>query len=387
MRFLVFIIGITFFSCSKSPEKFGTGYFSTIQLKLDTVTIYPSDHILDLRSHIRGSDISVDKKYLYNFNFFDHSIEKINLNELRLEKKIPFEIEGSNGTGDFMGGIKINPDNQFTIFGITHTILLSLDGQKLRTISFEDFGYDYAEELASFPILDQEVDRLYIVSKGVEERNYTLLILDLESYETLRYPLKSLDKLNDHIFTLKVGNASVIFRPYTIIEKFGTQIILSNQTSNEFIIFDTAVDSLFLKSYKSLLTNSKKAHNYQTLHESEQSLEKEYSKFLQDINFLPPFWDEINQVFYRFSYEEIKDLHENNQDKKVNVYLTVFDRELNWLGEAEVPQFNKISKDDLFAIFPKHFAKDGNIWIYKNIEDELGFIVLELHKTNNYKAF
>jgi len=333
-----------------------------------------------LRSHILGSDISLDKKYLYNFNYFDHSIEKINLDELRLEKKIPFEREGPNGTGDFMGGIRINSKNQFTIFGITQTILFSLDGQKLRTISFKDFGFDYAEEIVSLPILDQEADRLYIVSSGLEERNYTLQILNLESQGALGILTKSLDKLNEYIFTLKAANASVIFRPHTKIEKFETKIILSNQISNELIVFDTAVDSLFLKSYKSQLTSSIKAYNYQTLHETEESLENEYSKFLQDINFLPPFWDEKNQVFYRFSYEEIKDQNENNQEKKVNVYLTVFDRDFNWLGEAEVPQFNKISRDDFFAKFPKHFAKDGNIWIYKNIEDELRFIVLELHK-------
>jgi hypothetical protein len=30
--------------------------------------------------------------------------------------------------------------------------------------------------------------------------------------------------------------------------------------------------------------------------------------------------------------------------------------------------------------FPKHFVKDGNIWIYENINDELGFVVLTMVK-------
>ena len=108
MKYLVFIFSVFLISCSRSSEEFGSGYFSTIQLKIDTVIIDPGDKLLDLRSQILGSDISLDKKYLYNFNYFDHSIEKINLDELRLEKKIPFEREGPNGTGDFMGGIRIN---------------------------------------------------------------------------------------------------------------------------------------------------------------------------------------------------------------------------------------------------------------------------------------
>ncbi|GEO23809.1 hypothetical protein CQA01_43430 [Cyclobacterium qasimii] len=77
---------------------------------------------------------------------------------------------------------------------------------------------------------------------------------------------------------------------------------------------------------------------------------------------MPPFWDEKNKVFYRFSFEE--------NEKKTKVYLTAYDGELNQIGESLVPQLIKKPA--------KHFAKDGQIWIYENINDEMGFVRLKM---------
>ncbi len=45
--------------------------------------------------------------------------------------------------------------------------------------------------------------------------------------------------------------------------------------------------------------------------------------------------------------------------------LTVFDENLNQLGETIVP----------VDPFSKKFFKDGKLWSYVNVEDELGFAV------------
>ncbi len=161
------------------------------------------------------------------------------------------------------------------------------------------------------------------------------------------------------------------------------KVLLYNQINSDFLVFDTTVDSLFLKTYSSDLTISRKSNNYKTEHETEKSLDDEYTKFLQDINFLPPFWDDRNQVFYRFSYLETKGQDEKNKQKKVKVYLSVFDTHLNLLGEVHVDHLNEIPNNAFFRRFPVHFAKDGNIWIYKNISDDLYFIVLNLSKNKS----
>jgi hypothetical protein len=43
-----------------------------------------------------------------------------------------------------------------------------------------------------------------------------------------------------------------------------------------------------------------------------------------------------------------------------------------------IPQLNKLPLDGTFRQFPQHFAKDGKIWIYENINDDMAFVVLTL---------
>ena len=87
------------------------GYFSNLQFSLDTVVIDPGKEIIFLKNSLFGADKSKDDRYLFNFNIDDHTLEKIDLDELRLEVKLPFEKEGPNGTGQNVGKIKVQNEN------------------------------------------------------------------------------------------------------------------------------------------------------------------------------------------------------------------------------------------------------------------------------------
>jgi hypothetical protein len=89
----------------------------------------------------------------------------------------------------------------------------------------------------------------------------------------------------------------------------------------------------------------------------------------QEINFLPPFWDEKSQHFYRFSYEELPAIDRSDAEIKSNVYLTILDKDINQIGETEVPQLARSPG--------KHFARDGKIWIYRNLNDEMVLCALQ----------
>jgi hypothetical protein len=52
---------------------------------------------------------------------------------------------------------------------------------------------------------------------------------------------------------------------------------------------------------------------------------------------------------------------------KSEVYLSAFDPELNLLGEIQL--------EDLKQVPEKPFFKDGKLWSYVNVADELGFAV------------
>ncbi|MGY6742579.1 MAG: 6-bladed beta-propeller [Cecembia sp.] len=91
---------------------------------------------------------------------------------------------------------------------------------------------------------------------------------------------------------------------------------------------------------------------------------------------------EINPqiIIYRFSYMDLPFGSENHPGVQSRIFLSVLDKDLNLIGEAQVPGLDKKPTTSFSGQFPKHFAKDGNIWIYENINDEMGFVVLTTAK-------
>ncbi|RZS95829.1 DUF4221 family protein [Cecembia calidifontis] len=377
MRYLYLLILVVMAFCKEKTEKNKSDYFSNLRFSADTVIIDPQDEIIYLKHALFGADISKDKKYLFNFNAEDNTVEKINLDELVLEEKLPFDKEGPNGTGAYIGTVNVQNGNQITFNGINQTALFSLDGKKLMTVFLENFslgGHTMKswEELRPNRILDTASSRLYGLIYSIIDKSLFLGILHLDEYEISKMEMKTFENLPKFIFTFSSPNVISTILPGMGIEKFDTNLIISNQITNALILYNTELDTLIIKSFNSQLTANEKVKEYQLEHETDESFEREYGRFHQEINFLPPFWDEKNQIFYRFSYRETAS--ENNQDEeaKSKVYLTAFDKELNQIGETFVPKLTKKPA--------KHFAKDGKIWIYENINDEMGFVVLTMSK-------
>ncbi|MBT0812886.1 hypothetical protein KIH41_16485 [Litoribacter ruber] len=49
------------------------------------------------------------------------------------------------------------------------------------------------------------------------------------------------------------------------------------------------------------------------------------------------------------------------------IYLTVFDENFELIGETPIPELSPVS-------LSKYFVKDGVLWVYINVEDEMGFV-------------
>lgn len=117
MRLLCIGIAFAFFfsSCSKNTEK-EIEFPEQLSFFLDTVYVDPGDEILYLQDKLFLSDLSADKSYLINFNRKDVIAERINLDELKLEKLIPFEKEGPNGTPAYFSRFSLNHEEQLLIW-------------------------------------------------------------------------------------------------------------------------------------------------------------------------------------------------------------------------------------------------------------------------------
>ena len=94
----------------------------------------------------------------------------------------------------------------------------------------------------------------------------------------------------------------------------------------------------------------------------------------EEVSFGPLMWDVENERYFRFFYEYSypDELPPGGFPRPVStvVYLMVLDKELNLLHETSLPQLDHVP---YFS-----FAKDDKIWIFVNLEDELGFVRLNI---------
>lgn len=314
-----------------------------------------------------------------------NTLEKINLDDLRLEEKIQFEKEGPNGTGSFGQRIKMHSEDQLMIDDLNKASLFSIEGIKQRSIYYSNFDFvenpfEKGDQIRGIPILDFDSYRAFVLFDRIIEKKVWLGILNLDNYVVSRLELNNFINFFDYSFLISENRVSMTFTPTYGIDYFGDKVIFSNQVTNALMWYDRSMDSLFYKSYNSQFTSNEKVKSYITNHGNEKSLEAEYSKFQQEINFLPPFWDDKNQVFYRFSYQELSSHSEIEEHIKSEIYLSVLDKDLNLIGEVFLAQLKKRPEKPFSINFPIHFAKDGKIWIYENINDELAFVRLSIHK-------
>jgi len=376
----IFFYGLFFLiivSCGKQDRNSPTGY-SSLSFSLDTLVVNPGEDIIDLSSGIWNSTMNKDNSILYNFSQNRHQLEVIDLNSLTLVDKIKFDKEGPNGTGSYLITINMDSNDDLYLTNFQQTGVFNLQGEKIRAYKLrnEKFHGDSlldTEEISPDFLVSNDGNTLYGLISSITKNGYALGVLDYKNKTLKRHDLKDFEKTQNFNLTYQSEGGLSIRVQSVIIQEFKQKYIISNSIFNTVAMYDPHTDSITYHSYDSKLTENAKKGTYKTTVESIEEFSKEIDRLSQEIHFVAPVWDQQNGVFYRFSYKVLPkdDKSEENPIDKLVVFLTVLDDSFNIIGEALVPQLTKRPG--------KHFVKDGKIWMYENIEDELGFVTLSIH--------
>ena len=89
-------------------------------------------------------------------------------------------------------------------------------------------------------------------------------------------------------------------------------------------------------------------------------------KASSQIGFEKLLWDDSSKRFFRFGRKLLP--KENDEDPtKAELYLFAYDADLKLIGEKFLEDVDQIPSSPFF--------KDGKLYSYVNVEDELGFAV------------
>jgi hypothetical protein len=130
--------------------------------------------------------------------------------------------------------------------------------------------------------------------------------------------------------------------------------------------YDYERDSLELIEFPHQLVPKRKTGQVKNIFDNQEEFESEVEKVMYQISFGKLIWDDERKMFFRFAHKPILNPNEEWYTKS-EVYLFVYDENLTLLGEKYLSELTVVPSDPFF--------KDGKLWSYVNVDDELGFRV------------
>jgi len=356
------------FSCggSSSKKSKSDNIFEDLTVTIDTVNIDSKGKLFDLGRGPHTSSISEDGHYLYLFNSRTLQIQQINLDQLEWEKDFDFEMEGPNGISDYVFETQILGDSTFLITAFNQLGIFSADGTKLKDLSISSLPLKTdLQELDYSVILSKDQKNLFSLPGVRYFGPRTFAKINLETYEIDNF---SMPEMN-WIFDLKVGTANqVVFQEYMYLQELNQKILALSPSTSAFYRYDQETDSFTYHSFVHVLSPVSNDTELKTVVETDEEYQEEMRKFFKGMYFGPLIWDEKEQVYIRFGRRS-NEMDESWQSISSQVYMYAYDQDFNLIGEAELPEEIKFPRD--------FFTKDGKLWSYVNVEDELGFAVMD----------
>ena len=366
------ILALTCFSCSKPSDESKESDFD-FSYSIDTVMVDPGDGFIYLKRGLGLAALTPDQKQLVNFNPEAAEMEVIDLEELNLVDRIKMEKEGPQGTGN-PRSILISEDGKF--FFTSYVDVREFNGQldsmetyKLRTEKFEGLSLDEALG-ADYQISPD--GKLLFVPYGPEdylEPNSGIGVIKLEDLSLKKIPMDLWERSHAYVRTfLQDGKPVSWTNEFVYADPIDNRLLLSSHNFNEVYILDLAKDSISHKVFHSNLTQDSKKIPSKTTYDSPDEMRGVFQEQADQVEFSKFYYDDSREIFLRFS----RDLDRKIGDSSVYTHVTtLFDKNLNQLHEEEVP----------IPYFGFKFFKDGKLYSYVNVEDELGFAVF----TFNFK--
>jgi hypothetical protein len=100
----------------------------------------------------------------------------------------------------------------------------------------------------------------------------------------------------------------------------------------------------------------------------EAQFSEDRRKVYEQLNYMEPPWDEAREVYMRLGKKTFLG-KEKGDPSTFEVFLFAYDRNFNVLGETKIKGLDQVPGS--------YFWKDGKLWAYVNVEDELGFAVID----------
>ncbi|WP_075348865.1 DUF4221 family protein [Algoriphagus marinus] len=357
-------------SCGENSSNTESSANLELTYEIDTVMVDPGEGFIYLKRALSASTLSQDQKTLFNFNFDAVELEVIDLEKLQLVDRIPMDAEGPLGVG-MPSSLVITEDGNFHFpnFYDLRTFTPQLDSMTMFHLTRQKFEQLDPEESLKPEYLVSKDGKMLFVTYGPEDweqSNRGLAVLSLQEKSLKKIPLEIFSRLEVFLTSLyQDGNLQMRTIEPVYFHQRDERLLISSSSFNDAYILDLKSDSVSHVVYQSAFTQNSKKVPEKTTFESPEEMRANFRAMNESVNFSPFYFDEKSRRFFRFSRDLDRMIGDSATFKKV---VTIFDEDLNQLHEAPFP----------LDIFGFKFFKDGKLWSFVNLDDELGFEIFTL---------
>ncbi|WP_425636891.1 DUF4221 family protein [Algoriphagus yeomjeoni] len=370
-HFLILLL-LAFAGCSterKNDGKIGNFQFS---YELDTIHIDSKGEFFFLNNGLSGSTLSQSGE-LYIFNRPQLRLEIIDLDKKQLKDTVKFEVEGPNGIGALgINMINLTESGDFYFSSFTGLRQMDASGNLKRFINWDNEERIQDQlgtgKLISFDgIISRDGSKFYgtysAEGRGGSSMADGLAIIDLKSLELKSIEVPKLSALKEFKIELDIdGMKTTSGDSYDLLLN-DSKLIISQGSINGISVYDLVKDTLVTYDYQTELLPAAKPGNFQRKVATMEAFQEASTQRSKEPLFGDFMYDPENNLYYRISF--LKDLNpDGNIDWKG--VLSIFDEEFNLLHEEE----------GMGRYLGRKFIRDGKIYRFINIEDEMAFEVL-----------
>ena len=374
--FLPVLIAAVAFSCggeNESAESSSGNILENFTYTVDTVVVDPGEEILNLQWGLRLAGLSEDKSKLYLLNETNTTVSVVDLEALELTGQLQWEKEGPNGIGEYISDFKVLGENRFLLSSFRSSGVFDTSGQKVTDLNFSPKEIEGIESEDEMPMtngltVNSSGTTVYALPGNFFEGTRDFAVVDVANKTGRLIDIPAMDIAGDFRIVLKSDEMMSVYVEEVSLTEIEDLIYVTTSVTTDIYRYDPLSDSLQLFSFSPSLFPAAKSGTVRNEVSSQEEFESEMEKLSSQVGFENLICDDKSGLFFRFAR---KYYPKENEDapRKVDVFLMAFDKDLNLIGEIQL--------DDLKSVPSYPFFKDGKLWSYVNVEDELGFAVLD----------
>ena len=338
---------------------------------VDTVVVDSGEELLVLGNEYIGTwTISSDLSRMFIFSEKGNAIQEIDLDNLSVIAHYPFEKEGPDGTSDRVMGIHELDNHQFVFSTYFATYIFDRSGKKaedykLKSKEIEGIDLDDDFVLNNNAKIYGAGKNLYAIRQTSLESQ--LLKVDLNELQADTLSLAKLTKTRNFA-TMFLKPGDMRFYSQSIkMQHLRDQVLIYSPVINTIYVFDPNTNLIEEKSFvHKLIPLEKEWGDYPGEANSLEEFNAIMAAVNAQINFGRFFWDDTRKLYFRLS-QKGREVASPDQKLKYETFIHAYDENLELIGETKLG----VQEDKLHD----QFFKNGKLWSYVNVEDELGFAV------------